>query len=88
MADFEEQLNLLVKSGNKIYSPVDIGILGHDITTSQWINDVEIFYNNYLENTLWDHECEPCLSIVPRMLLESCYLVCKVSKTTEVSWIK
>ena len=29
MADFEEQLNLLVKSGNKIYSPVDIGILGH-----------------------------------------------------------
>lgn len=49
MNDFEEQLNLLLKSGNKIYSPVDIGILGHDITTSQWINDVEIFHNNYLE---------------------------------------
>ena len=49
MNDFEEQLNLLLKTGNKIYSPVDISILGRDITTSQWINDVEIFYNNYLE---------------------------------------
>lgn len=55
MNDFEKQLNSLLKRGNKIYSPVNFGVLGHDIASSQWINDVEIFYNNYLkEHSLGD----------------------------------
>lgn len=49
MADFEEQLNLLLEKAAAIYSPVDLGFLGNDNAASKWMNDVQIFYDKYLK---------------------------------------
>lgn len=48
MATFEEQLNDLIKRGEKIYSQLG-DILKTDITASQWMNDVNVFGDNYLK---------------------------------------
>ena len=45
MADFEEQLNLLLEKAADVYSPVDLGFLGNDNAASKWMNDVQIFYD-------------------------------------------
>mgnify|MGYP002591030856 FL=1 len=49
MADFEEQLNLLLQEAADIYSPLGIGFLGNDNAASKWMNDVQIFNDKYLK---------------------------------------
>lgn len=48
MATFEEQLDSLIKRGEKIYSTLG-DIWGIDLAASQWLNDVNIFGDNYLK---------------------------------------
>lgn len=54
MATFEEQLNNLLERTHSIKSPINAATIGTDINeynrpSEVWINDVEIFYNNYLK---------------------------------------
>lgn len=49
MADFEEQLNLLLQEAADIYSPLGIGFLENDNAASKWMNDVQIFNDKYLK---------------------------------------
>ena len=54
MATFEEQLNNLLERTHSIKSPINAAAIGTDINeynrpSEVWINDVEIFYNNYLK---------------------------------------
>ena len=54
MADFEEQLNELLERTKNIKTPINAGGLETNINeynrpSEIWINDVEIFYNNYLK---------------------------------------
>ena len=54
-ADFEEHLNELLNRTKTIKAPIYVASIGanmHDYDQSRevWINDVEIFYNNYLKN--------------------------------------
>lgn len=54
MADFETQLNDLLERCRSIKSPINAATIGTDINeynrpSEIWINDVEIFYNNYLK---------------------------------------
>ena len=44
MADFEEQLNLLLQEAADIYSPLGIGFLENDNAASKWMNDVQKMY--------------------------------------------
>lgn len=55
MSNFEEQLNDLLDRAKNIKSPINTAPLGTNIEeynrpSEIWINDVEIFYNNYLIN--------------------------------------
>ena len=54
MNQFEEQLEELVERTKSIKRPINAAPLGTDIEeynrpSEIWINDVEIFYNNYLK---------------------------------------
>ncbi len=54
MADFEEQLNDLLNRAKSIKVPINAAPIGININeynqpSEVWINDVEIFYNNYLK---------------------------------------
>ena len=54
MADFEEQLNNLLNRAKTIKAPINAAPIGININeynqpSEVWINDVEIFYNNYLK---------------------------------------
>lgn len=54
MADFEEQLNDLLNRAKTIKAPINAAPIGININeynqpSEVWINDVEIFYNNYLK---------------------------------------
>lgn len=71
MADFEEQLNLLLEKAAAIYSPVDLGFLGNDNAASKWMNDVQIFYDKYLKEHPLGQRMKHCFSIALKMLLES-----------------
>ena len=55
MATFEEQLNDLLERTHSIKSPINAAPIGTNINeynrpSEVWINDVEIFYNNYLKD--------------------------------------
>lgn len=55
MADFEEQLDELLTRTKTINPPTNMASIGlnvfdYDQSREVWINDVEIFYNNYLKN--------------------------------------
>ena len=55
MATFEEQLNDLLKRTHSIKSPISAAPIGTDMNeynrpSEVWVNDVEIFYNNYLKD--------------------------------------
>lgn len=55
MATFEEQLNDLLERTRSIKSPINAAPIGTDINeynrpSEVWVNDVEIFYNNYLKD--------------------------------------
>lgn len=63
MATFEEQLNNLLERTHSIKSPINAAAIGTDINeynrpSEVWINDVEIFYNNYLKE--W-RKCGPAI---------------------------
>lgn len=54
MVTFEEQLDSLLEQTKTIKSPINAAPLGTDINeynhpSEVWVNDVEIFYNNYLK---------------------------------------
>ncbi len=54
MATFEEQLNDLLERTKSIKSPINAAPIGTDMNeynrpSEVWVNDVEIFYNNYLK---------------------------------------
>ena len=54
MATFEEQLNDLLERTKSIKSPINSAGLGTNINeynrpSEIWVNDVEIFYNQYLK---------------------------------------
>lgn len=54
MATFEEQLNELLERAKSIKSPTNAVPVGVDMaernrTSEVWVNDVEIFYNNFLK---------------------------------------
>lgn len=54
MGNFEEQLDELLKRSKSIKRPTNVGYPGFDMDeynrpSEVWVNDVEIFYNNYLK---------------------------------------
>ena len=54
MATFEEQLNDLLERTKSIKTPINAAPIGTNINeynrpSEVWVNDVEIFYNNYLK---------------------------------------
>lgn len=54
MATFEEQLNDLLERTKSIKAPINVAPIGTDMNeynrpSEVWVNDVEIFYNNYLK---------------------------------------
>ncbi len=54
MATFEEQLNDLLERTKSIKAPINAASIGTDMNeynrpSEVWVNDVEIFYNNYLK---------------------------------------
>lgn len=54
MADFEEQLNELLKRAETIKPPINAAPIGTDMDAYNrpaevWMNDVQIFYDNYLK---------------------------------------
>lgn len=54
MVDFEEELNELIERAKNIKAPINAAPLGVSISeynkpSEIWMNDVEIFYNNYLK---------------------------------------
>ena len=55
MATFEEQLNGLLDRTKNIKSPINTASIGTNINeynrpSEIWVNDVEIFYNQYLKD--------------------------------------
>ena len=55
MATFEEQLNGLLDRTKSIKSPINAATIGTNINeynrpSEIWVNDVEIFYNQYLQD--------------------------------------
>lgn len=55
MTDFETQLNELLERTKNIKSPINAAPLGININeynkpSEVWMNDVEIFYENYLKD--------------------------------------
>ena len=55
MADFEEQLNELLERAKSIKSPINASSIGTNIDAYNrpaevWMNDVQIFYDNYLKD--------------------------------------
>lgn len=65
MATFEEQLNELLERTKSIKSPISAAGLGtniseHNRLSEVWINDVEIFYNNYLK----EHSLAPRIKTI------------------------
>lgn len=50
MTDYEKKLNSLINEGNKIFSSFEgENLFGDDLSGSQWMNDVQIFCDNYLK---------------------------------------
>ena len=55
VADFESQLNELLERTKNIKSPINAAPLGtnineYNLPSEVWMNDVQIFYENYLKN--------------------------------------
>ena len=50
MTDFRKELSALIRQGEKIYSSFDgHNFFGSSLDISQWMNDVQIFCDNYLK---------------------------------------
>ncbi len=50
MATFEEQLDSLLERAKSILPPNKLKTAAEKQQADKWMNDVEIFYNNYLKN--------------------------------------
>ena len=75
MSQFERELDELLKRAKNIKKPINAGPIGMDISeynrpSEEWVNDVEIFYNKYLQkhalanriHTLLFHRSIDCFS--------------------------
>lgn len=53
MATFEEQLDSLLERAKSILPPNKLKTAAEKQQADKWMNDVEIFYNNYLKTMRW-----------------------------------
>lgn len=66
MATFEEQLDDLLERTKSIKAPINAASIGTDMNeynrpSEVWVNDVEIFYNNYLKEHPLGHRIKTIL---------------------------
>lgn len=66
MMNFEEELNTLLKRAENIKAPMKVAALGtdlnkHNAPSNIWMDDVQIFYENYLKNHALSNRIETLL---------------------------